>query len=105
MYSAGDCAKYYLKGDKMSFENYFCNRYERLKREVEKEYYVLRATNETKIRLSVMTLDTYLMKIDGDIFLYQKDIEKMYEVNEKNFGGVATKVLQSLWDDDKKNKK
>ena len=81
----------------MSFSSYFCNRYEEMVKEVEKAYYEVKMNGGSK-HVDATVLDVEVKKIGNDMFLIFEEAEKVFELSEKNIGGVSTKILQGMWD-------
>ena len=85
----------------MSFGSFFCNRYNEMLNELEKAYYEVKVKGGSK-HIDATVLDVKIKKIGNDMFLIFEEIEKAFELSEKNLGRVATKILQGMWDLGKK---
>ena len=81
----------------MNFSGFFCSRYEEMVKEVEKAYYQVKINGGSKY-VEATVLDVEVTKIGNDMFLIFEEAEKAFEMSEKNIGGIATKILQGMWD-------
>ena len=86
----------------MSFENFFTNRYPIAVSEIEEAIKKVEKMGGSEA-LHFTTFRMVVEKVGNKTFIISNTLQRAFEINEKIVGGVATKILQLMWEYSKKN--